>query len=63
MIGSRLPARMDGDAVLGTAPLAGMTAGLTTSALGAGTHTITGVYSGDANYAGAASASIGEDIV
>jgi Big-like domain-containing protein len=54
---------MDGDAVLGTAPLAGMTAGLTTSALGAGAHTITGVYSGDANYAGAASASIGEDIV
>ena len=41
---------MDGTTLLGTAALSGTTASLTTSALTPGTHLVTAVYSGDANY-------------
>jgi hypothetical protein len=47
---------MDGSTVLGTAALSGTTASLTTSALTPGTHPVTAVYSGDANYNPATSA-------
>ncbi len=40
----------DGTTLLGTAPVTGNTASLTVSTLGVGTHTITAVYSGDANF-------------
>ena len=40
----------DGTTLLGTAPVTGNTASLTVSTLAAGTHTITAVYSGDANF-------------
>jgi sugar lactone lactonase YvrE len=41
---------MDGSTVLGTAALNSGSAALTTSSLSAGSHTITAVYSGDANF-------------
>ena len=42
---------LDGSTVVGTAPVIGGVASLTTAALaGAGAHTVTAVYSGDANY-------------
>ena len=47
---------MDGSTVLGTAALTGATASLATSALTSGTHPVTAVYSGDANYNPATSA-------
>ena len=40
----------DGTTLLGTATIIGNTASLTISTLGLGTHTITAVYSGDANF-------------
>ena len=48
---------LDGSTVIGTAALANGTASLT-AAPGAGTHSVTGVYSGDANYNGATSAAV-----
>jgi hypothetical protein len=47
---------LDGTTLLGTAPIVGNTATLTISTLAAGTHSITSVYSGDANFAMASSA-------
>ena len=47
---------VDGSTVLGTAALTGTTATLTTSALAVGTHPVTAVCSGDANYNPATSA-------
>ena len=44
-----------GATVLGTGTLSGGTATFTTSALTGGTHSITAVYSGDANFAGSTS--------
>jgi precorrin-6B methylase 1 len=46
---------LDGPTSLGTGTISGGSASITTSALTAGTHTITSVYSGDANYAPATS--------
>ena len=45
----------DGSATLGTATLAGGTASFPTSALSAGSHSITAVYGGDANFLGSTS--------
>jgi hypothetical protein len=45
----------DGASALGTGTLSGGTATFTTSGLTAGTHSITAVYSGDANFAGSTS--------
>jgi hypothetical protein len=45
----------DGASVLGTGTLSGGTATYTTSGLTGGTHSITAVYSGDANFAGGTS--------
>jgi hypothetical protein len=47
---------LDGTTLLGTAPVVGNTASLTISTLSPGTHSITSVYSGDANFAMASSA-------
>jgi hypothetical protein len=47
---------MDGTTVLGTSTISGTTATLTTTALAIGTHPVTAVYSGDANYNTATSA-------
>ena len=44
-----------GTTVLGTRPLSGGSASFTTSALKAGTHSITAVYGGDADFAGSKS--------
>jgi hypothetical protein len=41
---------MDGTTVLGTGAISGTTATFTTTALAIGTHPVTAVYSGDANY-------------
>src|SRR3979409_1120111 len=41
----------DGATVLGSGPLSGGTATFTTSGLGAGVHSITAVYGGDASFA------------
>ncbi len=41
---------LDGATSLGTVPLSGTTASLSTAALVSGSHNITAVYSGDANY-------------
>jgi hypothetical protein len=46
----------DGSVPLGTSALAGASAQLTLSSLAAGTHSITAVYNGDANFSGATSA-------
>ena len=45
----------DGMTLLGTTPVAGNTATFTTSVLSSGSHAITAIYSGDANYATATS--------
>ena len=45
----------DGATALGTGTLSGGTATFTTSGLGAGVHSITAVYGGDANFAGGTS--------
>ena len=47
---------LDGTTLLGTAPVIGNTATLTISTLAPGTHSITSVYSGDANFAMVSSA-------
>ena len=47
---------MDGTTVLGTGTVSGGTASFSTTTLSAGTHSITAVYSGDANYNGVTSA-------
>ncbi len=52
----------DSVAVLGTASVSGGTAQHTTSALLPGSHSLSAVYSGDANFAGSASAILGEQI-
>jgi hypothetical protein len=52
----------DGVAVLGTAQLSGGSAQLATSALLVGLHSLYAVYSGDANFAGSASAHVTEQI-
>ena len=46
---------LDGGTVLGTATLSGGTASFSTSGLGTGSHSITAIYSGDANDAGSTS--------
>jgi hypothetical protein len=46
----------DGVGSLGSAPLSGGSAVLNTSSLAAGSHSLTAVYSGDASFAGSASA-------
>ncbi|HXB75695.1 MAG TPA: Ig-like domain repeat protein [Candidatus Acidoferrales bacterium] len=46
---------LDGSTLLGTVALSGGAAGLSTATLAAGSHSITAVYSGDANYAAATS--------
>ncbi len=53
----------DGVSSLGSAPLSGTTAALTTSALSVGAHSITAVYGGDANYAASTSAAITQTVV
>src|SRR5207245_933868 len=45
----------DGASALGTGTLSGGTATFTTSGLTAGTHSITAIYGGDANFAGSTS--------
>ncbi|WP_263409943.1 NHL domain-containing protein [Terriglobus tenax] len=45
----------DGGALLGTQPLSANVATLTTTSLSAGTHLITAVYAGDANFGGSTS--------
>jgi len=47
---------LDGATAMGTATLSGGTAAVSTASLAAGSHSITAVYSGDANYNGATSA-------
>jgi hypothetical protein len=49
---------LDGTTTLGTGTLSGGTATFTTSTLTIGTHSITAVYSGDANFAGSTSVAI-----
>jgi large repetitive protein len=53
---------LDGGAVIGTATVTSGVAALATSALGAGTHSITAVYSGDASYSGSTSAALGQAV-
>jgi hypothetical protein len=53
----------DGTTLLGTATISGGKASFTTSALGVGTHSITAVYGGDANYNGATSAVFSQVVV
>ena len=48
----------DGETILGSSTLSNGTATYTTSTLSAGTHSITAVYSGDANFAGNTSSSV-----
>jgi sugar lactone lactonase YvrE len=51
---------LDGATVLGTVALSGGSAVLTTSALNQGSHSITAVYSGDANDSGCTSAALSQ---
>lgn len=53
---------MDGGSQIGTATIAGGTATFTTATLTTGTHSITAIYSGDANYNGATSPAMAENI-
>jgi hypothetical protein len=53
---------LDSGASIGTATLAGGTASFTTSALSVGSHTITIVYSGDANFNASTSAAITQTV-
>jgi hypothetical protein len=53
---------LDGATLLGTATLSGGTASLSTAALTAGSHSITGVYSGDANTASTTSAALAQTV-
>ncbi len=50
----------DGTTLLGTQPLSNNAATYTSSALATGTHSITAVYSGNANYTAATSAAVSE---
>jgi hypothetical protein len=52
----------DGSSVIGTATLSSGTAVFTILTLTVGTHTITAVYSGDANYTGSTSASLTQTV-
>jgi len=52
----------DNGATIGTAPLSGGGGTLMTSALGVGTHPITAVYSGDADFAGSTSAPLTQTV-
>jgi hypothetical protein len=52
----------DGSTVLQTVPLTGGIATFTTSALSVGAHTITAVYSGDANFAGSQSNAVAQTV-
>jgi hypothetical protein len=51
---------LDGTTLLGAATLSGGAAAFTTSSLAAGTHTITAVYAGDANFASVTSGPVTE---
>ena len=51
---------MDGTTVLGSGTVSGGAATFSTSMLSVGTHSITGVYGGDANYNGATSATLAQ---
>ena len=51
---------LDGATVIGTAPLIGGSAPLATAALATGTHAITAIYSGDANFSGATSVAVAQ---
>ncbi len=54
---------MDGTTTLGTAPVdPNHTASFATDTLAVGTHSLTAVYSGDANYAGSTSAPLGQTV-
>jgi hypothetical protein len=53
----------DGSNALGTAMLAGSQATFSTSALGPGSHSITAVYGGDANFAGSTSPALNQVVV
>ena len=52
----------DGATTIGSAVLSGGTATFSTSTLTAGTHSITGVYSGDTNYSTATSAAVSQTV-
>ena len=54
---------MDGASLLGTSNLSAGTATFTTSSLTAGSHSITAVYSGDANFVSIASSAVSESIL
>ena len=51
---------MDGSTLVGTASVSGGVASLVTSTLGVGNHTLSAIYSGDANNLGSASAVLSE---
>ena len=51
---------MDGTTVMGTGTVSNGSASFSTSTLSVGTHSITAVYSGDANYNGATSAALSQ---
>ena len=51
---------MDGTTVLGTGTVSGSTANFSTTGLSAGTHSITAVYGGDANYNGVTSPALAQ---
>ena len=53
---------LDGATVIGTSSLNGGTASLSTAALAAGSHSITAVYGGDANYNGATSSALAQTV-
>ena len=50
---------LDGTTTLGTGTISGTTATFSTVAVKAGTHSITAVYGGDANYTGSTSSAVG----
>jgi hypothetical protein len=53
---------MDGSTVLGSESVSNSSAAFTTSALAAGSHTITAMYVGDANYSGSTSAPLTQSV-
>jgi len=53
---------LDGATALGTGTIASGSASLTVPALAVGTHSITAVYSGDANYLGSTSAAVSQTV-
>jgi hypothetical protein len=52
----------DGASLLGTVTVSGGAAALTVSSLSVGSHSITAIYSGDANYTGSASAALTQTV-